>query len=213
MNWPFIGLTSCREPLMMKRSLLAAMVLATTILVGARVHGEQSKTPPASSKSALDRFQSIIDSLGLGDDQKLKAGILFDGARREMKKLDAKADPTAIKEQTKAIYDKLRADIGEILTNKQKLEVIRKMLPPGPGQIIARIKQSLQELPATKITDDQKKKAFDILDEAGKKLEEIRDDATDGGKDIPARMNAVLKDMGEKLKKVLAPDESGGKPK
>lgn len=198
---------------MMKRSLLGAMVLAVAILLGARVDGEKAKTTPAPAKSALDRFQSIIDSLGLSDDQKLKAGILFDGARREMKKLDAKADPAALKEQTKAIYDKLRADIGEILTNKQKLEVIKKMLPPGPGQMIAKIKQSLQELPATKISDEQKKKAFEILDEAGKKLEEIRDDATDGGKNIPERMNAVIKDMREKLSKALAPDQPSDAPK
>src|SRR6185437_14861698 len=180
---------------------------AMTLSVHADDAGDKPTKPPAAKSdaskpaqgSALDRFEANVRSLKLTDEQKPKIDKYFEAARKEMNALSDDTDAKDREQKTKDISTKLRNEIGEVLTNEQKAELVKKMPPPvDTDTMIDRIKKDLNK-PGSKLTAEQKTKIDAVLDDTKKKLNDLRNEARETKTDPRAKVQEVLADMKQKL--------------
>ena len=181
------------------------------------LHGaeETPAQPPSPAKAEpgthttstyLDRFKAATESLKLTEEQKPKIDNLFDTARKQIDSLDEKADPNEHAAKVGEIFAKLRKDVGDVLTNEQKLEIQKKLAPAGPGVMIDKIKAQLDKR-ELKLTDDQKKKVDEVLDDTKQKLTALRTQYPKGGPEVRDKVRDILGDMRQKLTAILSPEQ------
>jgi Spy/CpxP family protein refolding chaperone len=173
----------------------------------------KTDAPKPATGSGLDRFQAAVNSLSLTDDQKPKIDKLFETAHADMKALADKSDASDRDQKLRAISAKLRADIGQVLTNEQKADLVKKMAQQqqaDSGAIIDKIKKELDK-PGMQLTEAQRKQVDALLDDTRKKLDTLRAEAHETHVDPRPKMNEVIQDMRKKLAAILAPDRDAGK--
>jgi F0F1-type ATP synthase membrane subunit b/b' len=176
--------------------------------------GESTRKPAASSEpnsgptAFVDKFKATVDALKLSDESRRKADAFFEAARKELTNLNT-TDAAELKKKAHETIERLRKDVGELLTTEQKLEIQKKLQGFGMGLMIDKIKQQIGNV-EPKLTDEQKKQVEDLLDDTKHKLEELRAEAQNGAKDSGAKAAAVLKEMKVKLYKILSPEQLKG---
>ncbi|HET6251854.1 MAG TPA: hypothetical protein VFE47_29485 [Tepidisphaeraceae bacterium] len=181
-----------------------AIALISACTLTARASAEADKGA-AAGLAALDRFEATVRSLKLTEDQTPKIDKYFAAARADTKALADIADAAEREKKSRAISSKLRSQIGEVLTNPQKAELIKKMPPPvDTDAMIDRIKRDLNK-PGSKLTEDQKTRVNAVLDDTKKKLDDIMANAKETQVDPAPKVQEVLKDMKVKLTEILSP--------
>ena len=166
------------------------------------------KSAPAKEVPAagtFDVFKANVYSLNLTDDQKQKVDGFFDTAQRDLKTAESNSDQKAGKARIHEITVKLRKDVAGVLTADQNAQLKKKMQPAPPdyGAVIDNIKKELAK-PEAKLTDDQRKAAYAVLDDTKQQLQDLEAKAKTSGADVTAKVKVVLSDMNTKLKKILA---------
>ena len=123
--------------------------------------------------------------------------------------METTADPKERATKSLAVLNRLKTDVSDVLTNEQKLAVIKAMKPPGPGAMIDRIKEQLNT-PEMKLTDEQKTKLNAVLDDTKAKLEDPENPGQNPAcrprKHRP-RQREILIEMRTKLTEILSPDQ------
>ncbi len=199
-----------------------SLVLTTAFaisLIGAKpVQAEDAplKTNSRGPQALLEKFKSAVYSQRVTDEQKAKLDPLFESAQTDLKAAEGASDKKEQAAKSKKIFDTLRADVSAVLTNEQKVQVAKAMAPPGPGAVIDRIKEQLYK-PELKLTDDQRTKADQVLDDTKAKLEALMAEVKAGGKDAAKaagpKAKEILDEMHKKLAEILPPDKlNGGQP-
>ena len=183
------------------RSILLGLIVTTAAwTVPAHGAGESAGKPAAGSSEQasgatafLDKFKATVDALKLNDEGRKKADAFFDAARKELTNVST-TDAAELKKKAHEVIEKLRKDVGDLLTNEQKLEIQKKLQGFGMGLMIDKIKQQINNV-EPKLTDEQKKKVDDVLDDTKHKLEELRAEAQNGAKDSGTKAAALLQEM------------------
>jgi Spy/CpxP family protein refolding chaperone len=199
------------------RSIFLALGLASASLfaLSARAADEPPAKPavPADASlkgplATLARFKSAVYDVKLTNEQKAKIDPLFASAKDDLKSLESTADEKERAAKSRALLNKLKTDVSEELTNEQKLSVLKAMAPPGPGAMIDRIKEQLNN-PEMKLTDEQKTKLDAVLDDTKAKLEDLKTQVKSGGgaKEASAKAHEILVEMRGKLTEILSPDQ------
>jgi hypothetical protein len=199
------------------RSIFLAIGLAGASMVAGQVQAADeapAKPAPAADASlkgpqaTLAHFKSVVYDVKLSDDQKTRIDPLFASAKTDLKAAESIADEKERAAKSRQVLNKLKTEVSDVLTNEQKLAVVKAMAPPGPGVMIDRIKEQLHN-PEMKLTDDQKTKVDVVLDDTKAKLEDLKSQvkAGAGAKEASAKAREILADMHGKLTEILSPDQ------
>ena len=199
------------------RSIFLALGLAgaSFFAMPARAADEPPAKPAAAAEASpkgpqatLARFKSAVYDVKLTNEQKAKIDPLFVSAKADLRELETTADPKERATKSLAVLNRLKSDVSDVLTNEQKLTLIKAMAPPGPGAMIDRIKEKLNS-PEMKLTDEQKTKLDAVLDDTKAKLETLRTQVKSGGiaKEASAKAKEILVEMRSKLTEILSPDQ------
>lgn len=160
----------------------------------------------------LDRVREAVNELKLSDDQKSKIDKMFEDARSQMKKLreEAAGDREEMTKKAREMFDKLREDIASVLNEDQKeqlKEKLQKAFQRGAGaggDIAARLKAAIAKLD---LSDEQKSKVHDVLEETGKKAKDLRSQAENGSQEARGKLRDLMQETREKLGSILSDDQ------
>jgi len=211
--------------------LSAGLLLGGLTLTTARADDqpkEQSSTPGTNPSSPdgrrgfpmLERVRAAVDELKLSDDQKGKVDKMFEDAQSQIKKMreEGTGERQGMMKKTREIFEKLREDIGGVLTDDQKEQFKSKFeklfqrggaagsgtAGAGAGEMVSRLKSALEKL---NLSDDQKTKVHELFEETTKKAKDLHAQAENGGTDAREKLRDLMKDTHEKLSTILTDDQ------
>lgn len=174
---------------------------------------------PAAATDAGDRVANLLksaraklDELNPTAEQKTKFDEIFANAETDLKKTFADAaslQPEERRQKMQEFMSALKDKIAATLTPEQKTKFDQMQfgLAAGGnrGQLGERLKETLEKLD---LTDDQKAKVKPIMEDARKKMEELRAEAQSGDRaKVREKAMEVMQDVRTKLQDVLTPDQ------
>lgn len=206
-------------------ALAAGVMLGSFIQPLARGEDQPKDSPPAQREKApnggdqagpagaqafpmLDRVRSVLGDLKLSDEQKGKIDKIVDDTRSQLKKIreDPAGDRQELMQKSREAFTKLRDEVSGVLTDEQKAQFKEKFqsIGQGGGNVMSRLKSSLEKL---NLTDDQKQKVKELLDDTAKQAKDLREKAQGGGDDAAQKLRALMQDTREKLGEILTDEQ------
>jgi Spy/CpxP family protein refolding chaperone len=160
----------------------------------------------------LDRFHEAVNELKLNDDQKSKIDKMFEDARSQMKKLreEAAGDREAVAKKAREMFEKLRENIASVLNEDQKeqlKEKLQKAFQRGAaagGDMAGRLKAAIEKL---SLSEEQKTKVHDLLEDTNKKAKDLRSQAENGGQEAREKLRELMQETREKLGNILSDEQ------
>jgi Spy/CpxP family protein refolding chaperone len=153
----------------------------------------------------LDRYKAAVEELKLSDEQKGKVEGYFADAKSQMTKIreDSAGDRQEAMKKSREVVDKLRENVASVLTDDQKEQLKAKMKSvfQGGAEGGGRLKATLDKL---NLSDDQKTKIKDIMEDLATKAKAIREGGGEGARE---KMGELMKDTREKIMNVLTDDQ------
>ena len=207
-------------------SVLSAGIFLTGLVVPvARAEDQNKETSTTQTATAapegargfplLERVRKAVDELKLSDDQKSKIDTMFEEAKSELKKVreETAGDREGMLKKIKGVYDKLRENVGGVLTDEQKEQFkgrFQKLFQrggaaaAGAGEMMGRLKTAIEKLG---LSDEQKTKVHDLFEETAKKAKELRAQAENGGTDASEKLRDLMQETREKLGSILTDEQ------
>jgi Spy/CpxP family protein refolding chaperone len=192
---------------------LAAVAGALTLPGPARAADTNAPAQPAASEhqgALRERWEATAKELNLTDDQIAKLQDILRG--RLMKLRDVRQDDSLTLEEKrakfKAMREEITTEVKKVLTTEQfdKWKEKQATLFAGQGGAgpLARLQEAIQEL---NLTDDQKEQLKPLYEEQMEKLHDLQQDTSLSGAEKLEKVEAILKEVAPKLKKVLNADQ------
>ena len=165
--------------------------------------------------SMLKMLHERLDKLDLSADQKKQIAQIMSDTEAQIKQTmqetrDAGQDNRRQKLQT--IMGDLREKIGGVLTDEQKQKLQQEMAAGragngGQANPLNRVRENLDKLG---LSDDQKSKANGVLDDAQKKMTDIREQLQNGNGDpqqAQEKSQVIRDDVKSKLAEILTKEQ------
>jgi Spy/CpxP family protein refolding chaperone len=204
-------------------SVLSAGLFLGGFMLPARAE-DQPKEPPTTQNGGpaspearrgfpmLDRFRAAVSELKLSDEQKGKIDTMFEDAQSQLKKIreGASGERQELLKKTMEVFGKLRKDVAGVLDDDQKEKLkgkFEKLFQRGGaagGDMVGRLKAAIEKL---NLTDEQKTKIHDLLEEAGKKAKDLRAQAENGGTEARDKLRDLLTETREKIGVILTEEQ------
>jgi Spy/CpxP family protein refolding chaperone len=157
-------------------------------------------------EAMLQRLRARLDSLKLSDEQQQKIDDAFAKARQSLELSEQELQNATTEQRAqhlRDIYQKLREDIRSALTPAQQ-EQFRKEMAAAPAQMLNRLRDALSKL---QLTDDQKQKVHDLLEEMRGKVQQASTGAKAAGEDAGEKLRAATDDLRQKLGDILTDEQ------
>ena len=171
----------------------------------------------------IEEFRTIAKDLNLTDEQKTKVEAALKTAADEFKTLrdDDTIEPRDRRTRAEEIFGTMRKDVSAALTEEQRQTLRKKMnelRPPGgqrrggegpppttrPGPLGERLRQNLAKLD---LTDDQKKRVENVLADAKKQGEELREGLMSGDEQAREKMGETMMEVRRGIAEILTQEQ------
>jgi len=199
-----------------------AACLAMGVLGTAAVHAAPSATTQPARPGPggrepgqfLKMLHERLDKLDLSADQKKQIAEIMSDTEAQIKKTvqETRGDSQDDRRQKfQTILGNLREKIGGVLTDEQKQKLQQEMAAArangGPGNPLNKLRENLGKLG---LSDDQKSKANTVVDDAQKKMTDMRDQLENGNGDrqqVQEKGEAIRDEVKSKLAEILTKEQ------
>jgi Spy/CpxP family protein refolding chaperone len=214
-----IGLQCCSWGRRLAMAACLAMgVLGTAALHAAPGDTTQPARPGPGGREPgmmLKMLHERLDKLDLSADQKKQIAQIMSDTEAQIKQTMQEtrgASQDDRRQKFQGILSDLREKIGGVLTDEQKQKLQEEMAAArasngGQANPLNRVRENLDKLG---LSDDQKSKANAVLDDAQKKMTDIREQLENGNGDrqqVQEKGQAIRDDVKSKLADILTKEQ------
>ena len=176
-----------------------------------KARAPDDRSPVSCSKCCA----SGLDKLDLSADQKKQIDQIFTDSEADFKKAIQETEGQSREqrqEKMRGLFSEFREKIGGVLNEEQKQKLQQEMASlrasnGGQANPLNRLKENLDKLG---LSEDQKNKALGVVDDAQKKMTDIRDQIENGNGDrqqVQEKTQQIRQDMQSKLGEIFTQDQ------
>jgi hypothetical protein len=204
----------------MKISTMVAGIFTVLLAISTAQAQPTSRPVEVGGGFMLDRLRQIIADLHVSPEQQTKIDATLDKARTDMRDMIEElrqADPQTRRQRIQQFRSKLSEDISSILNSDQVKEFQEKIgelrqqaggASTQPANRIAAMSQRLRAaLDQIDLSDDQKTKVKQTLDDARQRLEDLRAEVQSDPTQAREKFQTITQDLRQQLRGILTPDQ------
>lgn len=214
------------------RSLLVSLI-ACCGLLPAMALAQPGNAPPERrgdgrrGGNLVERIEQAMQDLDLSDEQKAQVEAILEKSREEMRAAMQEMqglEPQARRQRMREMMMDVNEQLTGVLNEDQKAAFQRKLAEmraqagrdgrgaepgtqPAAGRVGAIIEQLRDAIEQLNLTDEQKSKAEQILQDTRTKLRVLRDEAAGDIEKIRDKAREIINDTRQDLQEVLTPQQ------
>jgi len=185
----------------MKRQYLPIAILSALFCLANPLHAQQAKPPGPGPIGMVEQIRKVVEQLDLDEAHRTKVTAILEQATKDANDMvDKQVDlslPDQV-QQTRTFIDKVKAQVLAELPADQKQKFNADVRDSSRIVIRGRLQVIRESLDELDLTEDQRNKAMEAVNQAAENMRQLQNDPNAGNR--AERVGTVLQSLREQLR-------------